>query len=624
MNIRLLLAFLLLPVGALAQTAEADRDTLLTRLYERAATLMGEGELEAAQQCFDSAFAVPRVEESSCYPVLLNEQATLYVYQGDERRGLEGKKNVLPHLHRTKNPETHVSVYNDLGILYRRAHEPDSALLYYNKALEAALAYGDESWLAHLNMNLAVFHYNLKHFAEAEQYIDRAWAHALKTDERLAAFNALQVGANIKLAAGHAEKAGQSIRQAWQMACEEDNAEWQLRCMNGFLACFGDAQQTDSLRKYIDLGNRLLAQAAPGTIAARGYLQARAKARLMLRQYAAALTDYRRLQQEGTGTDRHTLYADMALCYQGLGDHDRAFACMDSARLWTDTLARRELTDEMARLNIKYRTKEHELQNARLNEQLLQKKATQLRILVAALCIVFLAVLGLLHLRQKQKAAERRLQHVQQEKEREAARRYTEGLEAECKHLAKELHDGIANELLALQMRIETAGNHHPQAWKEICQTVDELKQEIRAISHELMPPDFERIGLDELLARYASFMSGNSQADITYRPAGHNDRLDKETARDIYRITQETVSNCLKHAQATCITLALETDDMGRCTLTITDNGNAFTPPDNAEGIGLRTVEERAKSLKATLTREREKDRNRFSLTFPIRQQHD
>ena len=139
MNIRLLLVFLLLPACASSQTTETDRDTLLTRLYDRAATLMGEGELETAQQCFDSAFAMPDVEQSPVYPTLLNEQATLYVYQGNEQRGLEGKKSVLPHLHRTKDLETHVSVYNDLGILYRRAHEPDSALLYYNKALEAAL-----------------------------------------------------------------------------------------------------------------------------------------------------------------------------------------------------------------------------------------------------------------------------------------------------------------------------------------------------------------------------------------------------------------------------------------------------------------------------------------------------
>ena len=600
----------------MGQTGGTDKECLLTRLYNRAATLIGEGQLEAAQQSFDSAFAVPGVEQSPVYPTLLNEQATLYVYQGNEQRGLEGKKSVLPHLHRTKDLETHVSVYNDLGILYRRAHEPDSALHYYNKALEAALAYGDESWLAHLNMNLAVFHYNLKHFAEAEQYIDRAWAHALKTDERLAAFNALQVGANIKLAAGHAEEAGRSIRQAWQMACEEDNAEWKLRCMSGFLACFGDNHQTDSLKQYLRMGNRLLHQVTPGTIAARGYLQARAKALLMLEQYAAALQDFRHLQQEGTGTDRHTLYADMAQCYQALGDHKRAFACMDSARLWTDTLARRELTDEMARLNIKYHTKEQELQNARLNEQLLQKEAAQLRTVVAALCILFAAVLALAYFRHKQKATERRLQRMQEEKEREAARRYTEGLEEECTYLAKELHDGIANELLALQMRIETAGNN-PKNWKEISGIVNGLKQEVRAISHELMPPDFERIGLDEWLTRYASFLSASSGTDIAYSPGGHNDRLEKETAREVYRIIQETVSNSLTHGQASHIGITLETDETGHCTLTITDDGTPAVIPRRPEGIGLRTVDERAKSLQATLSRERTEEVNRFTLTF-------
>ena len=601
----------------MGQTGGTDKECLLTRLYNRAATLIGEGQLEAAQQSFDSAFAVPGVEQSPVYPTLLNEQATLYVYQGDERRGLEGKKSVLPHLHRTKDLETHVSVYNDLGILYRRAHEPDSALLYYNKALEAALQYGDESWLAHLNMNLAVFHYNLKHFAEAEQYIDRAWAHALKTDERLAAFNALQVGANIKLAAGHAEEAGRSIRQAWQMACEENNAEWKLRCMSGFLACFGDNHQTDSLKQYLRMGNRLLEQVTPGTIAARGYLQARAKALLMLEQYAAALQDFRHLQQEGTGTDRHTLYADMARCYQALGDHKRAFACMDSARLWTDTLARRELTDEMARLNIKYHTKEQELQNARLNEQLLQKEAAQLRTVVAALCILFAAVLALAYFRHKQKATERRLQRLQQEKELEAARRYTEGLEEECKHLAKELHDGIANDLLALQMRIETAENTS-QAREDVARQVDRLRQSVRDISHELMPPDLEHICMDGLLVHYAASLCSN-RTIIGYCPIGYNELIDKPTARDIYRIVQETVSNILKHGQATYIRITLETTQSGFCTLDITDNGEAPVIPDHPQGIGLRTVAERAKALNATLNRGREKDTNRITLTFQI-----
>ena len=186
--------------------------------------------------------------------------------------------------------------------------------------------------------------------------------------------------------------------------------------------------------------------------------------------------------------------------------------------------------------------------------------------------------------------------------------------------LAKELHDGIANELLALQMRIETAGNN-PKDWKEISEIVNGLKQEIRDISHELMPPDFERIGLDEWLMRYASFMSASCGTDITYHPDGHNDRLDKETAREVYRIIQETVSNSLTHGQASHICLALETDEAGHCTLTITDDGMPAVIPHHPEGIGLRTIDERAKGLKATLSRERTGDVNRFTLTFQNKQ---
>ena len=64
MHSRLLLAFLLMPFCALAQVGESTKDSLLNRLYNRAATLMGEGELEAAQACFDSAFAMPGAEKS--------------------------------------------------------------------------------------------------------------------------------------------------------------------------------------------------------------------------------------------------------------------------------------------------------------------------------------------------------------------------------------------------------------------------------------------------------------------------------------------------------------------------------------------------------------------------------
>lgn len=621
---RLLFVFLFASASVLAQAEECPLDTLLHRLYGQAASLMGEGKLDEAQTCFDSAFALPGANQSPVYPTLLNEQATLYVYQGNEAQGLEGKKSVLPYLPNANDPETPVSVYNDLGILYRRAHEPDSALYYYDKALDAAVRLGDESWLAHLNMNVAVFHYNLKRFAEAEAYIGRAVQHALRTDERLASFNAWQVGANIKLANGHAEEAGNYIRQAWQMACAEQNAEWKIRCMSGFFAYFDAEEQPDSLRHYLRLGNRLLHEVAPQSIAARGFIQARAKAQMQLGRFADALQDYSRLLREDIGTDKHTLFADMARCHQALGHHQQAFACMDSARLWTDSLARQELTGQIARLNVKYHTQEQALQNARLHEQLLQREASLLKATIAALCLAFLVLLLLGLFRQKQKAARQRLARLQQEKEREAARRYIEGLEEECKYFAQELHDGIANELLALQMRIETTDNPQKDL-PAIARQTHELRQNVRAISHELMPPDFERIDLYTLLERYAGLLADSTHARIHCHSHGHAKGLDKETAREIYRIAQEILANCLKHAHATDIDLLLDTDADGHCILVISDNGTDAGPlPASAEGIGLRTVAQRAQTLKAACDRKRANGKNIFTLTLQINSKHD
>ena len=104
---------------------------------------MEEGSLKAAQEVFDSAFAVPKVKQSPVYPILLNEQATLLVYLGEEEQAFTMKKNVLPYLSQIKDLEKHIGIYNDLAILYRRWHMNDSTIYYYNKALDAALKHKD-------------------------------------------------------------------------------------------------------------------------------------------------------------------------------------------------------------------------------------------------------------------------------------------------------------------------------------------------------------------------------------------------------------------------------------------------------------------------------------------------
>lgn len=100
----LLVTLLLLGTCPLYST-DIPTDSLLMHLYSRATNLMIEGSFKAAQEVFDSAFAVPKVKQSPVYPILLNEQATLLVYLGEEEQAFTMKKNVLPYLSQIKDLE---------------------------------------------------------------------------------------------------------------------------------------------------------------------------------------------------------------------------------------------------------------------------------------------------------------------------------------------------------------------------------------------------------------------------------------------------------------------------------------------------------------------------------------
>ena len=94
LHLILLISAFVMPLSE-SKGEELPTDTLLAHLYDQAASLMGEGEYDSAQACFDKAFATEGVTGSPLYPVLLNEQATLLFYKGELARSLEMKSGGL-------------------------------------------------------------------------------------------------------------------------------------------------------------------------------------------------------------------------------------------------------------------------------------------------------------------------------------------------------------------------------------------------------------------------------------------------------------------------------------------------------------------------------------------------
>lgn len=100
LHLILLISAFVIPLSE-SKGKELPTDTLLAHLYDQAVSLMGEGEYDSAQACFDKAFAMEGVTGSPLYPILLNEQATLLFYEGELARSLEMKKSVFALLARS-------------------------------------------------------------------------------------------------------------------------------------------------------------------------------------------------------------------------------------------------------------------------------------------------------------------------------------------------------------------------------------------------------------------------------------------------------------------------------------------------------------------------------------------
>lgn len=612
-----LLSLLFSLTTILLHAGEIPTDTLLAHFYNRAANLMEEGHYDEAQRSFDSAFATRNVKHSFMYPILLNEQATLLIYVGKTEEAFAMKKNVLPYLPQINDLEKHISVYNDLGLLYRQHQMNDSTLYYYNKALDTALQYGDESWIAHICNNVSILYFNIRQLDEAEKYTDMAAEHAARTEDPFVAFTTWQIRATIKAELNKLDDAEKSNRKAWNIACHGEGNEdlWKIRCLPGMLRLFERKKQPDSIDHYLKLGNKLLQRVPSNSIAAIGFIQSRAATETNRKNYARALKDFHWLRNRKTGTEPKTLLTQMARCYDALGNPKLAYTYMDSARMWTDTLAQHNLTQQMAEFNVKYHTQ--------VQQEQLEHQAFLLKASIAVALLSGLALITLLTLRHKKRIAEKKIELLKQENELNSARRYIEGLEEECKYFAKELHDGIANDLLGLQMKIETsAGKRNEQ---ELASLVSKLRNNVRNISHELMPPEFEHLSLDQILDRYAAKLTENTGIEVSYHPTENNAsrHLPNETAYELYRIVQELTMNIVKHASASHIVISLRADNENKYTLQITDNGkNANkqqTATNNNDGIGLRTVNDRIRAINATANVCSSTENNVFTLLLNI-----
>ena len=203
-----------------------------------------------------------------------------------------------------------------------------------------------------------------------------------------------------------------------------------------------------------------------------------------------------------------------------------------------------------------------------------------------------------------------RIHRLTQQKRDQVAfsRRLLESQESERKRISRELHDSLAQSLLVIKNRAFFAiqDQADPAMLKshlmEIYEASGEAVGEVREISHALHPPQLERVGLSrtiESIARQVA-RAGNLQLTTSIDPI--DELFDASESINLLRIVQESLSNTLKHSNASSIKLSAIREPR-EVRIEIQDDGRGFDsarldPSDPEVGLGLLTLRERARTL--------------------------
>jgi two-component system sensor histidine kinase UhpB len=200
----------------------------------------------------------------------------------------------------------------------------------------------------------------------------------------------------------------------------------------------------------------------------------------------------------------------------------------------------------------------------------------------------------------------------QSEQLRALTGRLVEVQELERKRLTQELHDQVGRNLTALGLNLNIIGAELAGTELESSQIrtrlndslalVEQTTESIRDVMADLRPPVLDDYGLVAALKWYGDLLASRADFSITIRGEEPAPRLNPPLENALFRISQEALTNAVKHAQATQLTVTVEAD-AETVRLVIADDGIGFEATHASQiggrqSWGLLTMTERAEAV--------------------------
>ncbi|MCA1318958.1 PAS domain S-box protein [Bacillus tianshenii] len=173
--------------------------------------------------------------------------------------------------------------------------------------------------------------------------------------------------------------------------------------------------------------------------------------------------------------------------------------------------------------------------------------------------------------------------------------------EEERKKVSRELHDGIGQNLYSLLITINRLHTELEHPLIHLLQKdVTNMIEDIRGISWDLRPSLLDDLGLIPALRSFINRYSQHYGIKVDFQTEVTG-RYDVQIETAVYRIIQEALTNVRKYAEVNDVSVSIHGDE-DRIKLEVLDKGVGYDPLKERLGVGLFSMEERAKSVHGKL----------------------
>lgn len=563
-------------------------------LLNAASELTAMSRPDSALTLLDSVLNLNGIDDT-VHAMAVGEKANNMLILGRMADALPLCRQAISEGERIGSDEVLINQYSTCGIVYRRLGLADSAMWAYQHGIEVSKRVGLKDYVANLYNNIAVMFVETDRLKEGISYAEEAKRWATEAKDTVELFSALATKASALLKQKDYKGARHTIVPHFDEILGTGSTPLALKTASPMLQSCVKLGLIDEADSYLRKLQPVMQKVEPASNGSLGILEIEAALMHAQHNYMGELALWNRIEtlcKTNQGVPQQRIMWSKAECMRLTGNTNEALRYMREAYNIADSTKNSDVNRQLSEFSVRYNTQQKELQIVKLNQEKATERARLMTVVLVLAVTSMLLAFGIVLILYKRRIANQRY-------ELNLRRKYIEGLESERARLARELHDGVCNDLLGLQILMTTSDKE---------QTIPILKDimiGVRQISHDLMPPHFAHADIAKVAADYVThYPLTNCKINFQATDTDRWQHIDQAKAFEIYRIVQELMGNIAKHANAHIINVSMTYEKWGQIVLEVENDGAQPQLKDSPKGIGLYTTTDRVLGMNGEIKR--------------------